>query len=184
MRSAGFAQRETKVRRCGDQSDYHSDGSCKPSSYLSRSDDPTLAWSTRHDAHPSLLLPANLHKDNRTRRDAVPAGNHRVIATVGYRGYIPGKDAETVFGALTTAVNQECWKRREGQAGGDISGVYKCEVMLEEQKRTGKVDLGYNMQDRIPPSFASRKTVPRHTRQTDFTKLEGITGYAGYKPMG
>eukprot|EP00397_Hematodinium_sp_SG-2012_P043588 GEMP01048482.1.p1 GENE.GEMP01048482.1~~GEMP01048482.1.p1 ORF type:complete len:247 (+),score=33.52 GEMP01048482.1:56-742(+) len=133
LRCAGFAQRETKVRRCGDMSEYHFDGTWKPSSFTNRAEQPHLSWGKCTESHPSLLPPHKFHYVNFVKREnPVPLDPNNLIARVGYRGFIPRKDAETVFGAVKTAVQHECHQRVDY---ADAIREYKCIVNEPQGKK-------------------------------------------------
>jgi len=113
MRFAGMRQPLSKVRRMGHfGGDWWHDGSWKPPSNSYKRDTEHLQW----DMPPLNTVPPQKitlgDVPVRELSERAESGPVSLIATTGYQGYIPRKDAQTVFGALNSEVRRECYEKR------------------------------------------------------------------------
>jgi len=117
-RAAGFNSNETKAVRIGDTRDHFFDGTWKPSPFAQLpNDEPinaTLHWypdsnpKKRDACHPSLWSVEEIGGPPVISTEPAPGRiRHEFTrcAIPGYRGNIPGKKAETVFGNTCMVVN-------------------------------------------------------------------------------
>jgi len=124
----GFMPNETKVKRNDfiRNGGYWFDGSLRPSSFSRPpKEDPrtiTMSWGpdvslpTGLDpeaTHPAMWSKSDIHNSRAVVRPKVVPGNPRRDPIPGYRGYIPGVKAETIFGSTQRIATQEAHGIRE-----------------------------------------------------------------------
>lgn len=114
-RGAGFnGTQESNVQRVGYVNSFSAGGAWKDSSFANRG-----AASLRL-CHPSLWVVGDVRDHGTLNRDQrVFTGDFTRTSLPGYRGFIPGKKSETVFGEtfrVANAVSQEIRPPREGVA--------------------------------------------------------------------
>ncbi|KAF4652866.1 hypothetical protein FOZ61_009354 [Perkinsus olseni] len=126
--AAGYRDEvDSKVRRSGYTHSYCFDGTWKPSSFISNAD---CTPSSGEVSHPSLWRVEDCRHIRAVCRDeAHRVGQRTRTALPGYRGYIPAKTSETVFGARFTEANNTAADQRNYQARVD--------------RHTGEVDAAY-----------------------------------------
>ncbi|KAF4699489.1 hypothetical protein FOZ63_007173, partial [Perkinsus olseni] len=121
------ASASIKTSGSGYTHSYCFDGTWKPSSFISNAD---CTPSSGEVSHPSLWRVEDCrHIQAVCRDEAHRVGQRTRTALPGYRGYIPAKASETVFGARFTEANNTAADQRNYQARVD--------------RHTGEVDAAY-----------------------------------------
>ncbi|KAF4672045.1 hypothetical protein FOL47_000985 [Perkinsus chesapeaki] len=110
--AAGYRDEvDCKVRRSGYTHSYCFDGTWKPSSFIANAN---CSPSSGEASHPSLWRVEDCRHIKAVPRDeAAPVGQYTRTALPGYRGYIPAKTSETVFGARFAEANNTASDQRD-----------------------------------------------------------------------